>query len=424
MEHGSPREAVATSAPFFHYYGTPDSYRDVLAAGLAGRLDRDAGAVAALESRLADFVGSGHALALPQARTGLYLALRRVLTRERPEVVLSPYTLYDVVNMVLCAGGRPVFADVDAATGNLDANAAAARIGPRTGAILVTHLHGLACDIERFASLSAEQGIPLVEDCAQAFGAKVEGRRLGSFGTLGVFSFSVKKHVNCLYGGVLVGSDAAPLEACRALLAECPPERPAKLLWRAAETLVSQIAQSEPCYRALTFPLLRRRVQRGTETALSAVRFEHRPVRRDEIPESYLRRMTATQARLVARQLPDVDRQIALRSDYAREYHARLADLEGIRLPPLREDGSHIYLSFAAQVPDRLRFQRELMAAGCDVRLQPFLNLASTPCYAEFRRECPRAEQVARRTVLLPICTAAGIGEIRRVADAIRTLLR
>jgi dTDP-4-amino-4,6-dideoxygalactose transaminase len=410
--------------PFFRYYGTPDSYLDILTAGLVGGLNRDGGAVGTLESNVARFIGTRHAVALPQARLGVYIALRQVLTPEKPKVILSPYTIYDVINMVICAGGTPVFADIDESTCNIDFDSAAKLIDDQTGAIIVTHLHGLACDIERFTSLCADSGIPLIEDSAQAFGGIVRGKRLGSFGTMGVFSFSVKKHINCLYGGCLVGNDAEIMSGGRTFLAGLPPERTRRLLMRACSTVAGEIANSAPVFSSLTLPLLRRRVLRGTETALSAVAHEHNPARLAKIPERYLRRMSAVQAHLVSRQILDVDRQIGLRIAYAREYHALLGGLSGIQLPPLREDGSHVYLSFAVQVSDRLRFQREMMAAGCDVRLQSYINTASAPCYADFAGHCPNAERTASRVVLLPISTGAGIAEIRRIAAAIRALIR
>ena len=410
--------------PFFRFYGVPDSYLDILFAGLTGRLNRNEGESSALESRIASFIGSPAALALPQARVGLYLALKRVLTPNRPRVILSPYTIYEVVNMVICAGGIPVFADIEESTCNIDLASAAQLIDDRTGAVIVTHLHGLACDIEGFASLCRERTIPLIEDCAQALGAVVNGRRVGGFGDMGVFSFSMKKHVNALYGGCLVGNDPEVIRQCGSFLDGFPTERARKLLKRALLTAAGEIAGFPPVFRAVSFPLLRRRVLRGTETALGAVAYEHDVIRRDQIPESYLRRMTSCQAQLVLRQLPDVDRQIGLRIDYAREYHAQLGDLAGIQLPPLREDGSHIYLSFAIQVPDRLRFQQEMMASGCDVRLQSFINTASSARYSDFGRSCPNAERTASRVVLLPVCTRVGMAEIRRVAAAIRALMR
>jgi dTDP-4-amino-4,6-dideoxygalactose transaminase len=122
--------------------------------------------------------------------------------------------------------------------------------------------------------------------------------------------------------------------------------------------------------------------------------------------------------------MPDVDRQIGMRIGYAREYHALLGDLAGIQLPTFREDGSHAYLSFAIQVSDRLQFQREMMASGCDVRLQSFINTASSPCYSDFGGNCPNAERTASRVVLLPIYTGAGMVEIRRIAAAIRAIMR
>jgi dTDP-4-amino-4,6-dideoxygalactose transaminase len=391
---------VPSPEPFFRYYGAPGSYFDILKAGLTGGLYRDERTISALESRISRFIGSGPVLALPQARLGLYLALRQILTPEKPKVILSPYTIYDVVNMVICAGGTPVFADIEESTCNIDFAVTAGLVDDQTGAVIVTHLHGLACDIENFASLCRKKEIPLIEDCAQAFGAMVNGKRLGSIGAMGVFSFSIKKHVNSLYGGCL------------------------GLLRRAFESVVGEIAGSAPVYGALTFPLLRRRVLRGTESALAAVAHEHNPVRRNQIPKGYLCRMSSCQARVAARQIPDVDRQIGIRIGYAREYHGLLGDLTGIQLPPLREDGSHAYLSFAVQVSDRLQFQREMMSSGCDVRLQAFINNASSPCYADLGGNCPNAERTASRVVLLPIHTGAGTATIRRIAAAIRAILR
>jgi dTDP-4-amino-4,6-dideoxygalactose transaminase len=234
----------------------------------------------------------------------------------------------------------------------------------------------------------------------------------------------MKKNVNCLYGGALVVNDVEIRRSCRGSLEGLPLERGRKLAKRALLSWCRDMSSSQPFFRMVTFPALRRRVRNGGETATAAVAYEHNPVRRDELPHDYLRRMTRRQAAIVSRQLPDVDRQVDVRIGYARLYHAMLGDVSGIQLPPLREDGSHIYLMFPVQVPDRLEFQRELMAHDCDVRLQTFVNLASAPCYREFRRECPTAARVARQAVLLPMYTELGTAEVRRVGAVIRALLR
>lgn len=416
--------ATSGAQPFFDYYGAPQSYLEILRSGLTGRLtdrhtDREK-----LQAELGKFLGVEGALCLPQARLGLYIALLQFLTPEKHKVILSPYTIYDVVNVVIAAGGTPVFADIDEVTCNIDFHSVARLIDDDTGAVIVTHLHGLACDMSAFAFFCQEKGIPLLEDSAQAFGGIVNGRRLGTIGDAGVYSFSMKKHVNCLYGGCLVVNNANVQRECQDFLTALPEERGRKLIKRAFLSLFVDLAHSQPLFRELTFPLLRWRVKRSDEKSLGAVAYEHNPVRRDELPQQYLCQMTPRQASVVSRQLADVDRQTGIRIDYAREYHAMLGDLPGIRLPPLREDSSHVYLSFAVQVPERLRFQREAMARDCDVRLQSLTNLANSPSYTDFASDCPNAEKVAGQVALLPIHPRLGMAEIRRIGEVVRALMR
>lgn len=416
--------ARSSAEPFFSYYGAPQCYLEILRAGLTGRLKAGSSDRAKLQSDLGAFLDAQNVLCLPQARLGLYVALSSLLTPDKRKVILSPYTIYDVVNVVLAAGGTPVFADIDETTCNIDLRSVSTLADESTGAIIVTHLHGLSCDMSDFATFCRDRKIPLIEDCAQAFGGVHEGRRLGTIGDAGVYSFSMKKHINSLYGGCLVVNSAEMARECGNFLATLPDERSGKLMGRALLSLWTDLAHSQPVFRAITFPLLRWRVNRGGERATRAVAYEHSPVRRDELPKRYLHQMTPRQASIVSSQLAHVDRQTATRIDYAREYHAMLSDLTEIRLPPLREDGSHIYLSFAVQVEGRLEFQREMMANNCDVRLQSFINLASSSCYAEFNRHCPNAERVAGRTLLLPVHPGLSISEIRRVGAVIRSFLR
>ena len=192
--------------PRYRIYGARHQYLKIAGDLAVGRLFTGAG-VAELEPAVADFVGADHAVAMPQARVAIYCALR-VLLKHRRKVLLSPYTIHDVVNMVVCAGGQPVFVDIRREDCNIDPSLVESLVDDETGAVLVTHLHGLACDVERIAATCRQRGIPLIEDCAQAFGTSVSGRRVGTFGTVGVFSFGMAKNVNAFYGGMAVTSDA------------------------------------------------------------------------------------------------------------------------------------------------------------------------------------------------------------------------
>src|SRR5262249_43030728 len=109
---------------------------------------------------------------------------------------------------ILCAGATPVFADVEPTNGTLDPNELERVLGPRCKAVVLTHLYGRLADVDRVVAIAGACGIPVVEDCAQAHGAELGGRRAGSFGKLGCFSFYPTKNLGaCGDGGAVTTSD-------------------------------------------------------------------------------------------------------------------------------------------------------------------------------------------------------------------------
>lgn len=155
--------------------------------------------VAVLEAALAERTGLPHAVCTPMCRVGIHLALRGLI-RPGSEVILSPYTIADVVNMVIAAGGRPRFADIEGESCNIDPAEVERLIGPATGAVLVTHLHGLAAPVREIGELCRRHGVPLLEDAAQAFGARIDGAWAGTVGDAGIYSLGTYKNINAWYG--------------------------------------------------------------------------------------------------------------------------------------------------------------------------------------------------------------------------------
>jgi dTDP-4-amino-4,6-dideoxygalactose transaminase len=415
---------VFTPKARYRFYGSPTNYltaaRQAVAQAFGNAIDyRDS-----LERRVAELVGVEHAICVPQARFGLYLTFQHLLTPERPDVIMSPYTIHDVVNMVLCAGGRPVYADIEADTCNIDAARIEELITPRTGAVMITHLHGLACDVTRIAALCAKRGVPLVEDTAQAFGARVGGRWLGSFGEAGVFSFGRAKNVNAFYGGMVVTSDAALARGIRAELAGLPDEDGGKLAKRIAHCVVGDLMTAPPVFSPMTFKLFRFGAVNGVKAVNKIVQTEDDPKRKEQLPEAYRRRMTSLQARLVLQQLPALDDNTRRRLELARIYQDGLAGLPGIGLPPWREDGSHIYLQYPVQLEDRWDYVRYMMRHGRDLAIQHMASAAELEVFKDFARDCPRARATAERLVLLPTYPGYGADEARKNVEVTRAYLR
>ncbi len=147
----------------------------------------------AFEREFATWTGCGHAIAVANGTLALDLALKGLGIGPGDEVIVTPRTFIASVSCVVNAGAIPVFADVDRDSGNLSAATIEAVVTPRTRAVIVVHLAGWPCDMDPIMALASRHGIKVIEDCAQAHGAKYRGRSVGSIGDVGAWSFCQDK---------------------------------------------------------------------------------------------------------------------------------------------------------------------------------------------------------------------------------------
>jgi perosamine synthetase len=164
-------------------------------------------AVRAFEGRFAAHLGVARACACSSGTAAIHAAVAALDPEPGDEIVTSPITDMGALAPILYQGAIPVFADVDPRTCNLTAATVAARLSPRTRAIVVTHLFGHPCPMAEILALAAEAGLPVIEDCAQAFGARSGGRAVGTLGAIGTFSLQQGKHITTGEGGLAVSDD-------------------------------------------------------------------------------------------------------------------------------------------------------------------------------------------------------------------------
>jgi len=145
------------------------------------------------EKEFAAWTASAHAVALANGTVALDLALHVLGIGRGDDVVVSPRTFIASVSCVVNAGARPVFADVDRDSQNITAESVRAVLTPRTRAVICVHLAGMPCDMDPITALAAEKGFYVIEDCAQAHGARYKGRPVGAIGDLGAWSFCQDK---------------------------------------------------------------------------------------------------------------------------------------------------------------------------------------------------------------------------------------
>ena len=235
------------------------------------------GEIERFQQRFAEYQHAKYAVAVANGTVALRIALLAAGIRAGDEVVVPPYTFLATASAVVECNATPVFVDVQLDTFNIDPGAVEAAITPRTRALIPVHLGGLPADMDALLAIARRHDLVVIEDAAHAHGAELNGRRLGSLGHLGCFSFQSSKNLTCGEGGAVVTSDAQLFERVRSIH-NCGrrPEGP----WYAHHTLSGnyRITEFQAALLNCQLDRLEEQTQRRERNALALTRrLEHIP---------------------------------------------------------------------------------------------------------------------------------------------------
>ena len=327
--------------------------------------------VEALEQELAALLEVPHAIGVSSGTDALLMALMALEIGSGDEVITSTYSFFSTVAAIVRLGATPVLVDIQPGTFNLDPAALRAAITPRTRAIVPVHLFGQPADLD--AVIAAAGGIPVVEDAAQAIGARYQGRLVGNWGSIGCFSFFPSKNLGAF-------GDAG--------LVTCTDDHLARRL-----------------------RLLR---NHGMEP-----KYHHHLVGGNF-------RLDALQAAVLRVKLPHLAGWSAARQRNAARYRTlfRDAGLDGlVRLPAEAAGRTHIYNQFVVRVPDRDRLRVQLASEGIGTEVYYPVPFHLQPCFEGLGYgpgTFPVAEAVAASTLALPIYPELTETQQATVVSAIR----
>lgn len=377
----SAQLAAASDADFIPVNDAPvcaAARRHVLEVLDSGWVSSAGPMVARFERAFAEYVGVRHAVSTASGTTALHLALAALGIGPGDEVIVPDLTMIATACAVLYTGATPVFVDIDPEIGTLDPARVAAAITPRTRALLPVHLYGHPADMDALRTLADAHGLKLVEDAAQAHGARHRGRTCGALGDVAAFSFYANKLLSTGEGGMLTTDDDALAARARSLrnLAHSPQRR-----------------------------------------------FVH-----DDLGFSY--RMGALPAALGLGQLEQAARLLAHKQWLAGEYTRRLAGLPGLLLPVTREWATHAHWMYAIRLAPQARLTRDELAArvraqGIETR-DFFESCARQPLIVQRlgpQPRCPVSEQWAASGLYLPSGLALTAAQLERVCAAVSDAL-
>ena len=406
-------------SPRNRLYTDLNSYFQFLGYVLGGRFQNSKKDIERFEHELRVRFSTPYAVCVSQCRVGIYFAVK-TLIEPGQEVIMSPYTIADVINMVIFAGGRPVFADVDCSTCNVSVAEVESLITPNTGAVLVTHLHGVAAEAHRIKEICDRANVPMIEDSAQSFGVEEQGKPVATIGDVGIFSLEMHKNLPTWRGGVVITEREDVIEKMQAEIKDFTTSPLPQIYAKVKSGLKHDLVSSSILF-PLVYPLLRYSMLNDVEAINKITR--RKPQESEittELPDVYKSYYTSFQARIGLSQLERVDANIAKRIEYGHMYHEGLKDLDGLILPPLRNDKSITYLWYPLQCPDREDLRLFMFKHGRDIALGHFVNNATLPQYKEFYRDCPNAQQVADGLIYLPTYPSYSRRDVERNIEVIK----
>lgn len=331
--------------------------------------------IAKFEQAFAEYCGCRHGIAVSSGTTALQLAVRAARIGPADEVLVSASTNIATALAAYHNGAIPVPVDSEATTWNLDLDLIDSLVTSRTRAIIPVHLFGHPVDMERLNAIARRHGLVVIEDCAEAHGAKWNGRTVGSFGDMGCFSFYANKIITTGEGGMIVTNNS-DLAACLRLLRNLAFTRP---------------------------------------------RFLHQEA-------GFNFRMTGFQAAMGLAQLGKIDRIIREKRRVAQLYNRMLATVPGLQLPTEAASAYNVYWMYAIVVNREFGITRDQLAAYleehgietrtffCPMNQQPFLKQQQG-----FRHvSCPVAERLWNDGLYLPSAPTLDEQTIATICDAVR----
>ncbi|MFZ5559778.1 MAG: DegT/DnrJ/EryC1/StrS family aminotransferase [Patescibacteria group bacterium] len=405
--------------PRYRIYTRLKSYTSFLGDLILGRINKG-NDVEKLEKALTKKFEVSYVVCIPMNRVGIYLVLKNLI-KPGQEVIMSPYTIADIVNMVICAGGKPVFADIEQRTCNIDANKIEELINTNTGAVLITHLHGIGAPTHEILKICHKHNLPVVEDAAQAFGAREQGKRLGTIGDAGVYSFGMYKNINSWYGGAVVSENKALIDKIRSELSQYKYQSPLFIFKKILKGLMRDALTFPLIFQSLTYWIFRYGFLHDIKWINQQVEIELDTGLKTKIPPPYFARYTPFQARLALSQINRIDVEGNMRIEKAAAYRKGLQNIPELVLPPDENDSIYIYPYFPIQYKNRRGLLKWLMLHKRDVAAQHLKNCANLPSFSAFYRDCPVARKTANEVILLPTYPRYPISDVQKTIRVIQS---
>jgi len=328
------------------------------------------------EEKFAKYVGVKHAIAVANGTIALDLALKALKIHKGDEVITPVFSFIASSNCILYQEAKPVFADIDSRTFNINPTDVAKNITKKTKAVILVHLFGQTAEMDRFEEIAKDHGIVLIEDASQAHGAEYKGRKAGGMTKVGCFSFYPTKNMTTGEGGAITTNDDKIADEIR---------------------------------------LLRDHGQRG---------------KYDHVTLGYNYRMTEMAAAIGLVQLAKLDRLNAIRTKNASLLTEHIQENSGLTPPYVNKKGKHVFCQYVVKVEKKYPLKRDALAEhlkkkGVETAVHYPRPINKQPLYVDLGyggKTFQNAEEASKRALSLPVHPLVTKEDIQYIADVLKEI--
>ena len=365
-----------------------------------------------LENKILNLTGSKYGLALNRGRLGAFLAIKSIVTSQKNKIILSPFTVFDVINMVICAGGVPIFADVDERTITINIESIKTCYTPDVAVILITHNYQINKDIDEIIKFKNEKNIFLIEDCAISFGTKYNDKFIGTLGDISFYSFGIFKFVSSLNGGFILTNNVNCFNIFKKIIGTFANPSILTLFKNFFKATFITLFTQRSFFKYFVSHIIRLGYLHNIKFINNFTKNDPKVTKIEFLPKNYKIKISNHQALTIIKQLVNYSINHNIRQRNAEIYYNGLKDLKEISIPIYSNNTSDGWINFPIQYENRDDLLNYLFKNNRDLAKYFYRNCNDLEIFVNYQRNLPIIKNVVKNLIILPTYPSYDIKQV------------
>ena len=373
-----------------------------------------------LENKILSLSESKYGLALNRGRLGAFLAVKSIVTTKKNKIILSPFTIFDVINMVICAGGIPVFADVDKYTITINLENIKKCYTPDVAGILITHNHQINKDIDEIIKFKNEKNIFLIEDCAISFGTKYNNKFIGTLGDISFYSFGIFKFVSSLNGGFILTNNENCFNIFKNITNTFANPSIITLFKNFFKAAFITLFTQRSFFKYFVSYIIRLGYLHNIKFINKFAKNDPKVKKIEFLPNNYKIKISNHQALTIIKQLENYSINQDIRKKNAEIYYNELKDVKEISIPKYFNNTSDGWINFPIQYENRDDLLNFLFKNNRDLAKYFYRNCNDLEIFTNYQRNLPIIKSIVNNLIILPTYPNYDIKQVQKNISLIK----